>query len=539
MNDFISLARQIFAPDHGPAFRQVTSYLSRNDLKNLRLTCFTLYDIIPKYDNSFIPTLKLTEKIELGDHFFRSDNQVHVVFPEPKLFTDQMSSLVQRLEDRITGVKLSQQFLSTFKHLRFTKIQSIHVTGGHGDDEGSFDRVLSLINLNAATLRCLKIIDVELPDNIEISEDMPVLQQFHMEECEGDTDQFLHTVVKKASRIINSEDGTNISCLKMLHIDDENFDASEMSSILTCVPNLEQLTVQHTNFSDKLNLSCQLPSLRKLDVNYIRGMIPAIIQSSPNLEELTVFQHEDQWVDMYEDEDTDDESLEMNDEDHEEYEQDEIALVKRHLPNNTLKNLIIDIGEYDDEYNDIGNNPIPLSEGTLELIAVHSLSLEALQIHNLFIGNIWNGIQFTNLKKVYLRCEGNYSLLLKQCPALEEFELDFADSFLLDKKVVLPNLKKLTLKSLYYNLEIGHVLRNMPRLEELTLENCNIYILNKNFNLSSLNKIHLDGSIGKNSRCILAAKLPSTMSLNLEKLTLDDDDFFRLSPPFISPSFYF
>ena len=59
---------------------------------------------------------------------------------------------------------------------------------------------------------------------------------------------------------------------------------------------------------------------------------------------------------MYEDEDTDDESLEMNDEDHEEYEQDEIALVKRHLPNNTLKNLIIDIGEYDDEYNDIGNN---------------------------------------------------------------------------------------------------------------------------------------------------------------------------------------
>ena len=36
MSDLLSFANQIFAPDKGPTFRKVISFLSRDDLKNLR-----------------------------------------------------------------------------------------------------------------------------------------------------------------------------------------------------------------------------------------------------------------------------------------------------------------------------------------------------------------------------------------------------------------------------------------------------------------------------------------------------------------------
>merc|ERR1712200_275032 len=72
--------------------------------------------------------------------------------------------------------------------------------------------------------------------------------------------------------------------------------------------------------------------------------------------------------------------------------------------------------------------------------------------------------------------------------------------------------------------------------EELAVEDCYIFILNRNFNLSSLKKLYLRSvEIGKNTKCVLEAKLPSTMSLDLEQYeycnVLDDDDFLRLAPP--------
>ena len=239
---------------------------------------------------------------------------------------------------------------------------------------------------------------------------------------------------------------------------------------------------------------------------------------------------------MNSDEDTDDDDLEMN---HENHDEDEIALVKKHVAPNTLKKIIMHRRETEDEIDDNGG---ALNEGSLQLLAAHKASLRHLEIHDLYIGNIWKGTKFPNLKKLWLHCEGEHSLLLKQCPTLQELKVGGGDAFCLDKRLVLPSLKKLTLSSLYYYTEIGHMLKNMPRLEELAVEDCYIFILNRNFNLSSLKKLYLKSvEIGKNTKCILEAKLPSTMSLDLEQYeycnVLDDDDFFRLAPP-VPTDFY-
>ena len=229
---------------------------------------------------------QLKEKIKLGDHFFRSDNDVHVEFPKPELFTDEMSSLVQTLGDRMTAVTVSPQFLTTVKHLRFTKLQSIHITAGHGiGNGGSFEDILSLISLNAPSLKSLKFYYLEVPENVEMSHQLPLLQDLYIRDVRGDKNcKFLLSVIKRASHSNNSEDETKISSLKKLYMGNRYFTASAMSSLLTSVPNLEQLTLERCDISSKLDLTCQLPKLKKLDVTQTRGIIPAIIRGAVELE---------------------------------------------------------------------------------------------------------------------------------------------------------------------------------------------------------------------------------------------------------------
>jgi len=498
----------ILLASHRPVFETIIKHLPRESRKILRLTCSQMKDIIPLFDASFnLWKIDFGQADEFPSYFFRCDTPIKLIFPRvreihdveafknfqgPKMIEipwqyDVMMEITRDIRHRVIALEIDLEILSRYKKdLQFVNLHSLEMIGCKSEkawllreqQNGDFQDVISLITNNCSSLTSLKLSLFQIPEDAEISVELPMMEDFKLVECCGGA-QFAVSVVQKCVKhvVLQNNVQHQISSIKKLRVETGAFYRYNNNSdiilrLLTSVPNVEELHLRYLILGREANVTVSLPHLRVLNTDKCRGIIPAVIQDAQQLQEIAG-------------------------------EQEEVSSIPPELHNNLRKISILEptVGR------------VSLTSATTAIFAASAATLQELGLSGLIIEDCFKNAQHLDaLVKLSLSgITGNSCSLLKICPNLEDVTFSFFFEEI-EEEILLPSVKKLTL--LGTGCEMGCLLMPFPCVEQLHIEGSTFFFREENFSLSCLTKLTLR-KIGYMSEEVnlLEAKVPANIKI--------------------------